>query len=414
MASVEFNLANGIRCVAVKKAMRFLVTTKVFVKAGSRHDEELPGLAHVVEHLLFRTNDLDFYRNVYQIEGLGGKIESITTKEYTEYSLVIIKENWSTGLRLLSEILTKPEFDLDSIKREKDIIIEEIANSYSKLSILWDIFAQSIWKESPLRNPIRGYTESINEINRQDIEGFYCNYYSGCNMIIIVIGDIDIIKIQEHINEMFSGIKPGYSSISTKKPQIHTLNHKKEVHVIKDSLQTNLLMGYPGVSIKDPGIKAFRLVNKIIGNGESSRLYKQLRICMNSVYSISSTLAIYEDTGYFAVWTNFNHTKKNLIINALVDEFNSLRKKKIDAEELKHAKVRYKRDIMINHDNDNKFADFMGTSLLLTGKIKEFEDIIFEIDSVTSNQLYELANNYFFEENRFLVSIGRDAKTIMK
>ncbi|MGD2091724.1 MAG: insulinase family protein [Candidatus Aminicenantes bacterium] len=91
MASIEFNLANGIRCIAIKKAKRFLVTSKIFVKAGSRQDETLPGLAHMVEHLLFRVDSADYYRNIHQSEGLDGKIKAITTREYTEYSLAIIK-----------------------------------------------------------------------------------------------------------------------------------------------------------------------------------------------------------------------------------------------------------------------------------------------------------------------------------
>ena len=404
-----FNLANGVRSILIEKPGRLLVTVKVFVKAGSRHDERLPGLAHLVEHLIFGVHNPGNFRNISRIEGLGGRIQALTTKEYTEYSLVIVKENLCEGLKFLAEIISLPEFENAKIEREKEIITEEILNSYSKLSTLWDIFAQSLWKDSPLRNPICGYTDSIKEISREDIEGFYSNYYTGCGIIIIVIGDIDSIEIQEKINEMFSGIKSGNPAINTIKSQFHILNDKREMHIVKDSLQTHLLLGYPGVSLNAPDINAFRLVNKILGNGESSRLYKQVRVNLNSVYSISSTLALYEDTGYFAVWSNFYHAKKSIILNAIVDEFDSLKKKKIAEAELNHAKVRYKRDLMINHDNDNAFVDFLGTSLLLTGKIKKWEDIIREIDSVTAEQLYELSNAYFCEENYFLVSIGRKA-----
>jgi predicted Zn-dependent peptidase len=223
----------------------------------------------------------------------------------------------------------------------------------------------------------------------------------------VAIGDLDPIEIKEKIEKMFSGIKPGEKPGRTTQSNLHSLNSKKEVHINKNSLQTQLVVGYPGVGINDPAINAFKLVNKILGNGVSSRLYKKLRCELHLVYSISSVLAIYEDTGYFAVWTNFNHAKKRLILAAILEEFDLLKKEKICDEELNCAKLRYKRDLLNNYDTDYSFADFLGTSLLFTGKIKELDDVLLEIDSVSSNQIYELAECYFREENLFAVSIGK-------
>lgn len=405
----KFKLANGIRVIAIKKRQRPFVTFKVFVKAGSRHDENLPGLAHLVEHTIFRNYNSKSSSDIYdKIESLGGKIDGNTTKEYTNYSLVILKENFPDGLKILSEILTNPGFEADNIEHEKGIIFEEILNSYSKTMTLWDVFAQTIWKESPLRHPIAGYKDSIREITLKDVLEFYSRYYTGNNIVLVVIGDIDDIGIEKIMGTMFSGIKVGEKNGRKKTFSPHTLNRTKKIHIDKNSLQTQLLVGYPGVGIKAPDINAFKLINKILGNGLSSRLYKKMKVDLHLVYSISSVLAIYEDTGYFAVWTNFNYEKSGSILNTLFKEFDSLKKEKISREELDRAKVRYKRDLLINYDTDYSLADFLGTSLLLTGKIKTFDDIIREINSVGVNQLFDLANTYFREENRFILSLGKN------
>jgi predicted Zn-dependent peptidase len=127
--------------VLVKKNQGPFITFKVFVKAGSRQDDTLPGLAHLAEHSLPRSYNSSFsYDLYYQIDRLGGKINATTTKEYTEYSLVILKENFFSGLQLLSEILTNPVFRTDDIEQEKEIVFEEILNSYSRPGKLWDTF----------------------------------------------------------------------------------------------------------------------------------------------------------------------------------------------------------------------------------------------------------------------------------
>jgi len=409
MVYEQLKLGNGIRVVVVKKYKCPLVTIKLFVKVGSRQDDALPGLAHLAEHLFLRSYNSSSCNNIYyQIDRLGGKVYASTTKEYTEYSLVILKENFFAGLQLFSEFLTNPNLEEDDIEQEKKIVLEEIINSYSRSNTLWDIFAQAMWEESPLRNPIRGYKDSIQEITGEDVNNFYRQYYTGNNIVIVVIGEIDSIEIHKKMGMMFSGIRKGKQPGITKQLNSHILNTSSKVHITKNSLQTHLLVGFPAVGIKEPTLNAFKLVNKILGNGMSSRLYRKLRIDSRLVYSLSSVLAIYEDAGYFAVWANFNHEKKELILNTLLKEFDSLKKEKICEEELNRAKIRYKIDFLANYDTDHYFADFLGTSLMLTDRIKELEDILLEINSVGYNEVYELANNYFHNDNLFTVSIGKN------
>ncbi len=405
----QFLLSSGLHVIVVRKVLSPLVTFKLFVKVGSRHDQALSGLSHLAEHLIFGNSSTAPLADINgQIDRLGGTINATTTKEFTEYSLVILKENFFAGVQLFSETFNDPTFNLDNLEQEKEIIYEEILNSYGKANTIWDIFAQAIWKESPLRTPICGYKDSLQEITLADIVEFHQKYYCGGNIVIVVVGDIEVTAIHDTFQKMFGGIKNGLPPQKQNQPAIHTLNRPKDSHLEKNSLQTHLLVGYPGVGINAPPLNTFKLVNKILGNGVSSRLYQKLRHDLHLVYSISSVLAIYEDTGYFSVWTNFNHSKKESVLNAITEEFASLKKIKIQAIELETAKIRYKRDLLLNCETDSSLSDFLGTSLMLTGKIKSFEDIIVEINSVSIDQVYELANSYFCEANRFVVSIGKN------
>ncbi len=403
----KLELSNGIRVIAVKKPTQPLVVVRVFVKAGSRYDDENPGLAHLLEHLFFSSAILKKNGDIYyRIESLGGKIDGNTTKEYLDISLVILKENFRMGLQLLSNILINPHFTKKKVENEKDIVIEEIKNSYSKTKILWDVFAQTIWKESPLRNPILGTIDSIREISLENVLDFYIRYYTGKNIVLSVIGDIDYKELEEMMESLFARINSGQRT-TIDQSILPTFNTTKRIHIEKKSIQTQLMVGYPAVSIRSPYLSGFKLINKILGNGATSRLYRRLRCDLHLVYSLTSVLSIYEETGYFAVWANYNDEKSSVIFRTILKEFDLLKRDKIPEKELDLAKIRYRRDLLINFETDYSLAGFLGIEELLTEKIKTFADIITGINSIDSDDLFCLCNKYFMDNNRFTVSIGK-------
>ena len=205
-----------------------------------------------------------------------------------------------------------------------------------------------------------------------------------------------------------------FSSLNKNPPQIeeqstsHVFNDQKNVHLKKRSLQTHLIVGYPGAGINSPDINGLKLLNKILGNGTGSRLYKRLRNDLHLVYSIASVVAIYEDTGYFAIWSNFNNEKYELIIEKISREFDRVKNERISDETLIQAKIRYRRDFLINFETDYSLAGFLGTSELLSGTIETIDDIFDDIESINNDALLNLSNKYFTNSHRFVVTIGRD------
>jgi len=403
----RYTLDNGLRVMALKKPEQPLVTFRLFVKCGSRRDNGKRGIAHLLEHMIFRSFQTGMEEDIYsRIEALGGKVEGNTTKEYSDYSLAILKESYIKGLQLFSEMICSPRFSAAGIEAERKIIAEEIVNSYSRLQILWNCYAQTMWQDSPLCDPILGTIESINTITLEDLMDFYSRYYCASNSVLVVIGDIDYSEIEETVSRMFSAMPQG-DCLPEPVQAPHILNEKRDAHIEKNALQSHLVVGYPGVGLTHKDLSAFRLLNKIIGNGLSSRLYRLLKVNLHLVYSVSSTLAIYEDTGYFAVWTTFNNRKTDTIIHSINGEITRLKQTGINPDELDRAKIRYKRDLLANYESTHALAGFIGTSLILTRKFRSLHQVIMDIDDVDRDDLYAIAVNYFSEENRYTVSIGK-------
>ena len=404
----KYRLSNGVRVIIVKKNWKPLVTARIFVKAGSRHDNDSPGLAHLVEHLLFANSKSKRVPHLNdEMDRLGGRLDGETTKEYTAISMMVLKENFFLGLKLLADLLCNPQFTLDTIEDEKKIIVEEIVNSYSKSKILWDVFSQTLWKESPLRHPIMGSVNSVRSITYKDVWKFYNRYYAGKNTVVVIIGDFSYDFLENMMGKIFSSLNKNPPQIEEQSTS-HVFNDQKNVHLKKRSLQTHLIVGYPGAGINSPDINGLKLLNKILGNGTGSRLYKRLRNDLHLVYSIASVVAIYEDTGYFAIWSNFNNEKYELIIEKISREFDRVKNERISDETLIQAKIRYRRDFLINFETDYSLAGFLGTSELLSGTIETIDDIFDDIESINNDALLNLSNKYFTNSHRFVVTIGRD------
>jgi predicted Zn-dependent peptidase len=402
-----FNLSNGIRLITVRKVFQPFITIRVYVKNSILLNGSQPGLAHFVEHMIFRGYQPGSKDNIYrEIEALGGKIEGNTSREYSDYSLIILKENVEQGLEILADMLTQPAFTAEDIEAEREIIAEEINHSYSRSKMLWDLFAGAIWEQSPFTVPITGTHESISQITVKEVADFYTRCFIGENMVISIIGDIDGVGIAKTIENRFAAIPRG--PLNAHRPTVtHTFSKKKTVHIPRESIQSHLVLGYPGVGIQHADIHAFKLINKIVGHGLSSRLYQRLKVSSHLVYSLSSVLSVYEDTGYFAIWTIFSDSKAKTILEVISDEMQRLLHEKIPGQELDNAKIRYKRDFLMTFDSDLSAAGYLASTELLTGNIETVNHTIECINDINRQRLIKLAQHYFQDKNRCMVLIGK-------
>ena len=169
------HLSNGLRLITLVRPGTLTVAVRAYVRAGSRYDQAeesgahaaVPslGLAHLAEHLLFQGTQFHGQRELFtQVERLGGSLEAGTTKEYVSLSAVVPRQSLVTAVDVLAEVLAAPALREHDFRREKLVVLEEIRRARDRQSVIFDLFADTLWQVHPLRYPILGTLESLRDL----------------------------------------------------------------------------------------------------------------------------------------------------------------------------------------------------------------------------------------------------------
>lgn len=414
----KLKLANGIRLILAPMSETKAVTILVLAKVGSRHeDSKIAGTSHFIEHMMFkgtrkRPTTLAISK---ELDGVGAEYNAFTAKDHTGYYIKIDSEKVKLALDILSDVIFNSKFDEEEIKREKQVISEEI-NMYEDNPLLFveELFEQIIFKNSSLGRLISGSKETVNGLNRSGIVNYYDNYYQPSNLLIGVAGNFDN-SILKSIKYYFckSGIKrvpPKFKKIkiNQKKPQINLKYKKTE--------QIQICLGFPGYSYFDKRIYALYILGVILGGNMSSRLFIKIRERMGLAYFIRSSINIYQDIGNFYIQAGLDKSRIEQAINEILKELTKIKKEGVVAEELRKAKDFLKGKLKLELESSESIVSWFSKQELLMNKIISPNEQIKRLEKVTVNQVKKVASQIFKKNliNLALISPYKDKERFLK
>src|SRR3954467_1618210 len=157
-------LPGGLRLITESMPHVRSVSIGVWLTRGSRHESAAEsGIAHFVEHMLFKGTDTRSAEDIAQaIDSIGGQLDAFTAKEYASYYIKVLDEHLPLAIDVLSDIVLNPAFDPDDVEREKKVVVEEIKMvEDTPDDLVHEIFTQGFWKDHPLGRPILGTRETV-------------------------------------------------------------------------------------------------------------------------------------------------------------------------------------------------------------------------------------------------------------
>ncbi|MFC1719287.1 M16 family metallopeptidase [Candidatus Poribacteria bacterium] len=398
-------LKNDLRVVTTCRPSGTTVI-RIYVRAGSRYDDEHQGKAHFVEHMLFTGTANRSSRQIYSdIESIGGVIQANTAKEYATFSVAVMDRYLGRGLDVLADVITNPVFDRIAFLKEKLVIMEEIRQAQDSQSIIWDLFSETLWVENPIRWPVRGRMESLRDLEYEDMLDFYQERYTARNIVVSVCGDIDHERAVEQVSQQFSYLETGEELRPA--PTIEPPSSRRTAHIEKDIHQTSLMMGVLAASMKDEDRYAVKLIDRILGSGGSSRLSQRLREEEKYVYSIHSLTYPYEDTGCFAVYTACSPENIQKVESLILEEWERLSSEPVSDEELEAARRSYEGTLTRECETNMYVAGFSGIEALLC-EIEPFAESIEKINAVTKEDIMDAAKRYLSTSAYTMITVGRN------
>ena len=408
MQYVRTTLQNGLRLLMAPMPGMRSASISFFFTAGSRYESNTnAGISHFIEHMLFKgSKKYPNARLISQaIEGVGGVFNASTGKEITHYSARVPGEHATIVLDVLADMVHHSLFDPVEIGKERSVIIEELSSTHDDpqewVGLLID---DAMWPKLPLGRDDAGYIETVSNMQRQQMLDYLDEYYRPNSLIISVAGNIDSACIVEKCKRLFSKWEPREHAIWTK--CLPPTDTSQIVLIEKETEQVNLCLGTLGIAYSSPDYYSLMLMNAILGDGMSSRLFQTIREEQGLAYDIGSYFNSYAETGNFVVSAGVDPSQVEPAVRAIVHELSRLCTTPVPADELDRIKAYIKGGLLLGLEGTSQVAYWLGSQESLRGKILDIDEIIAHIDNVTSRDIQRLAQTCFDPKWRRLALIG--------
>jgi predicted Zn-dependent peptidase len=388
-------LQNGIR-VLHKPSPSNISHACIIINAGSRdEDQAKDGLAHFIEHLLFKQTEK---RNTNQIlnrlELVGADLNAYTTKEYTCVHASFLKPHLERSLDLFEDIIFHSVFPEEEMKKEKEVILDEISSYQDQPDeAINDDFEDLLFEGHSLGRNILGTPESVKSFKKKDIQLFMKSNYRTDEIIIGILGDYDFKKVIRISEKLYGKIPANLPERTREKIGSYTPNHNIFSKPIN---QAHCVIGNRSYSFHHKHRTAFLLLNNLLGGtGMSSRLNLEIREKYGIAYTIESNYTPMSDTGIFSIYFGTDTEKTGKALKLLEKELKKLRDQKLGPVQLLQAKHKFIGQIALGEENRMGLIISMSKSLLDFNRVDSLEEVFARINKVTAPQLLEIANEMF-------------------
>ena len=403
----KVTLDNGLRLVTASMPYTRAVSIGIFVGTGSRYETDTQaGISHFIEHLCFKgTPSHPSAAEISTvIEGVGGMINAGTDRELTMYWCKVARPHFKTSLEILVDMLLNSMFDPIELEKERQVIIEEInmsLDSPSQRVIM--LIDELLWPGHPLGRDIAGSRESVAGISREMICDYLGEYYRPGNAVLAIAGDIHQLEILDTVGKV-TGLWTGKGPAAGYIPYQEERGQRVKVEK-RDTEQTQMIIALPGVSLTHPDRFKLDLLNVILGEGMSSRLFTEIRDNLGLAYSIQSYTEHFLDTGYMAISAGVDTQRLPVAIKAILHELGRLQEI-IPEQEIIKAKEFSKGRILLRLEDSRSVAGWVGGQEVLTGEILTVEQVISLIDAITAEELQRVAGELLADEKLRLAVVG--------
>jgi predicted Zn-dependent peptidase len=401
-------LRNGLRLLTAQMPGMRSASIAFFFTVGSRHEQDsVAGISHFIEHMLFKGSQrYPTARLISEtIEGVGGVFNGSTGKELTSYTARVPGEHFHIVMNVLADMVRHPRFDSTEIEKERSVILEELSSTRDDpqewVGLLID---QAMWPGLSLGRDDAGFEETVAQLQRQQMLSYLDEYYRPNSLVISIAGKIDHDEVLDAVEGLF-----GNWEAREQTPWMKCLPPPDASSVIlvnKETEQANICLGTLGIAHSSPDYHALVLLNALLGDGMSSRLFQTIREEQGLAYDIVSYFNSYHETGNLVVSAGVDPSQTEPAIRAIIGELTNLCETPVPEDELGRIKAYLRGSMVLGLEGTQQVASWLGGQESLRGSIMDIDEVIAHIDAVTAQDIQRIAQTCFAPEWRRLAIIG--------
>ncbi len=394
-----YTLNNGIRVVHNRITTTKIVHCGIMLDIGSRDETTVnQGIAHFWEHMAFKgTRKRKAFHILNRLESLGGDLNAFTDKEKILFFASLRDDYFERAVELLADITFDSIFPESQIKRERSVILEEMAMYHDDPEdSLQDEFDQVVFANHSLGMNILGREKTITSFHRKDFKHFVKEHLDTRRIVFSSVGNVSMEKVIQLAEKYLSHIP---RMTSRKKRKNFSGYKPKEAVLHRPVKQARCAIGRTAYKISDAKRSSFYMLTNILGGpGMNSRLNMALREKRGYVYSIASQFVPFTDTGLFVISFGTEPSQMNKSIALVKDELRKLREAPLGTKQLAAAKEQMLGQIAMAEENNVSFMIMMARNLLDLGRITTLEELFHRVNNTSAETLMRLANEMFAED----------------
>jgi predicted Zn-dependent peptidase len=393
-------LPAGPRVITARLPGARSASMAAYVLAGSRLERPgEAGAAHFMEHITFKgTSAYPSSRAISEaIEGVGGSFNAATDRESTVYWVRVPGREARRAMDVLGELIVRPNLNEREIDHERTVIVEEIRSYLDDPAEYGQIlFQQAMFGDGPLGREICGDEAGIRALPEASIRDFWQATYRPANVVIAVAGDLDHATAVELASAAFgsgNGTVPGYAPAPTL-----PAGDRVRLGPRRDTTQAQVSIGVPALRRDDPDAWTLALLNGVLGDGMSSRLFLAVREERGLAYDISSGLVEYADAGVLEVSAGVDPAQLKAAIAAILHELDLLRAELVPADEMAKAKAYLAGGLELRLDETRHLASWIGGQEALHERVLTIDEAMAAVEAVDAESVRALAARLFRDD----------------
>ncbi len=396
-------LSNGATVVTESIPEFRSCTIGAWVSTGSRFEnEEDAGIAHFLEHLLFKgTERRTAYEIAKEMDSIGGQMNAFTEKERTCFYARVLDQHLNLAVDILFDMLKNSLLDPLEVEREKGVIIEEIKMfEDSPDDQATHRFTRSLWTNHALGRPVIGYREVIEQMTSERLRAYLESRYGASNLMVAAAGRVDHDAFVALVDKALRGYPEGNFEPTLDAPS----TAKQNLVFHKDCEQAYVCYGGPGLSAVDPRRYSFLVLDAVLGGSMSSRLFQEIREARGLAYSVGTFSFSYLDVGVFGIYAGTGGNSVEELLKVSNDILLDVLTNGLTDEELKRSKELLKGNLALGMESTSARMLRLARSFLTHGRYVPIEEVIEAIEATSHQQIRELAGD-FLDPQRFSLTV---------
>ena len=400
-------LDNGVTVLTSSMPHTRSVSMAIFVGAGSRYEsDEIAGVSHFLEHLLFKgTKNWPTAREISEaVEGVGGVMNASTDREMTVFWCKVAGLHFRTAMSVLVDMMLNPLLDPVEVEKEREVVLEELRmiNDYptNRVDLLID---ETLWPSQPMGRDVGGSQDSVKSISVEQIQEYVRRQYNPGNAVVAVAGQISHEEVVDLLSEALKDWAPqepmSWYPVQDGQdtPRIRVEQRKTD--------QAHLCVGLPGLPLAHPDRYTLGLLNVILGEGMSSRLFLELREKQSLAYDVHSSINMFRDCGSLIVYCGVEPKKSERAVSAILEQLTSLQQG-IPQGEMEKARELSKGRMLLRMEDSRSVAMWIGAQEALTGRVRTVDEVVERLDAVSTDDIERVAGDLIREDVLNLAVVG--------